>query len=80
MEFQFKVSVWENITVPDDIEKQVLQGIKDGSITCSDDIYNRFQNYVGGMLCETDVNTAYPIQGIGTIYVQDEEGKELFSN
>lgn len=39
MKFDFKVTTWERLTVPQEDEQRVLEGIKDGSITSGDDIY-----------------------------------------
>jgi len=40
MDFDFKVTTWERITVPQEHEARVLKGIEDGEITCASDVWD----------------------------------------
>jgi len=40
MDFDFKVTAWERITINSDDEEKVLKLIEEGKITCSNDIFN----------------------------------------
>lgn len=40
MEFDFKITTWERVTVDPEKEEDVLQAIIDGKITTSTEIYN----------------------------------------
>jgi hypothetical protein len=40
MEFDFKITTWERVTVPKEFEEKVLDGIKNRTITSSNDIHN----------------------------------------
>lgn len=39
MEVAFKITTWGRVSVPENLEKEVLELVKQGKVTCSNDIY-----------------------------------------
>lgn len=39
MDFDFKIVTWERVKVPTEKEEEVLQALKTGRVTCSNDIW-----------------------------------------
>ena len=52
MEFDFKVTAWERVTVPKEFEVKVLEGIKDGSIRTANDIFSFVDHEGDGASCD----------------------------
>lgn len=42
MEFTFKETVWASVSVPEEIEQDVLDSIKNGEVTTAEDIFQQF--------------------------------------
>lgn len=40
MDFDFKITTWERVTVSEDQEEKVLQAIKEGKIESAEDVFN----------------------------------------
>ena len=40
MQIDFKITTWERITIPQELQEQVIKGIINEEITCSDDCFN----------------------------------------
>lgn len=83
MEFQFKISVWEEIIVPENKEQEILQAIKDGKITCSNDVYGYCVSHdiQFEVLSDTEEQiTPNNNNGESTIYVMDNEDETIYEN
>lgn len=86
MQFDFKVTSWQRITVSREQEEKVLEAIKRGDINTASDIYN-FLADEGDMnvdcenLPETETEmTIDDNNGYATIEVIGDEGESLFKN
>lgn len=44
MYFDFKITVWERVNVPEEIQQEVLELIKKGEITSTEDLYQKYPN------------------------------------
>ena len=82
MEFHFKITTWESVTVDEDIEKEVKKKIKKGEITSSNDIYNQFQSGVNHetMLEVDEQMTVEENGGASTIEIVDHNQKIIWKN
>ena len=86
MQFDFKVTSWQRITVSQEQEEKVLDAIKRGEINTASDVYN-FLGDEGDMnvnsetLLETETEmTLEDNGGFSTIEVIGDEGESLFKN
>lgn len=89
MKFDFKVETWERVLVDEKYEDIVLQGIKDGTIKCSDDIFNiegvnaelvsLNSDCIKQMTIEENngFSTIEVLNGIDTIYIKMENNYEV---
>ena len=86
MEFDFKITTWERVTVRGENEQEVLQAIKNGEIESANDIYDFLADKgVMNVDCEklTQVDEQMSVEdndGASTIEVLDSAGKTIFSN
>jgi hypothetical protein len=81
MQFDFKVTTWERVTVNEKDEQKVLDAIKDGTLTCSSDIYDLFENVECKILIGLEEQmTVEENGGSSTIEVIDADGSTIFSN
>jgi hypothetical protein len=80
MEFDFKITTWERVTVPKEFEEKVLDGIKDGSITSAEDIFNLDIDADCNKLDDVDEQmTVDENGGCATIDVL-EDGNSIYTN
>ena len=84
MQFDFKVTSWQRITVPQEQEEKVLDAIKRGDINTASDVYN-FLADEGNVSIENLLETETEITledngGFSTIEVIGDEGESLFKN
>tara|TARA_R110000851_G_scaffold21819_1_gene65042 strand:- start:4588 stop:4866 length:279 start_codon:yes stop_codon:yes gene_type:complete len=86
MEFDFKITTWERVTVKEENEQEVLQAIKNGKIESANDIYD-FLADKGDINIECEKLTQVDEQmsvddndGASTIEVLDSAGNSIFSN
>ena len=85
MDFDFKVTTWERVTVANkEDEQKVLEAIKNGIVTSSNDIFDLFYDS-SNISCEIidDTTTKMTIEengGSSTIEVIDADGSTIFSN
>ena len=42
----FKITIWERVHIDDENVEKVAEKIKDGTITCSNDVYSEFDERV----------------------------------
>ena len=54
MDFDFKITVWERVTVPEDMEQTILDKIKNGEIQNSCDIKDLVPEAVVDLLHDTE--------------------------
>jgi hypothetical protein len=84
MNFDFKVTVWERITVEEEDEQKVLDAIKNGTVTCSNDIYNLLSDS-DNISCDFLDDTIEQISleendHQSTIEVVGDDGGSIFTN
>ena len=80
MEFDFKITTWERVKVGKEDEQKILDGIKDGSITCAGDICNMDLNADCQKLDEVDEQMSVEENGgCPTIEILDD-GETIYTN
>ena len=86
MKFQFKITTWESVTVPEEHEEMILNKIKSGEIESSSDIFDELAE-LGDMnvecekILEVDEQmTVLENQGFSTIEVLDNRGITIYGN
>ena len=84
MEIDFKITTWERVTIPQELEKEVIKAIENEEITCSDDLIKLFGFevcfYEGILL---DVSAQMTVEQNGqkaTIEVLNDKGDTIFDN
>ena len=81
MQFDFKVTTWERITVDQEDEQKVLEAIKDGSVTSANDIFNLCDNADYNVLSDTSEQMTVEKNGYSfTIEVITNDGSIIFTN
>ena len=83
MQIDFKITTWERITIPQELQEQVIKGILNEEITCSDDLYEMFSDecFYEGIL--SDVSQQMTIEENdhnATIEVLDDKGDTICDN
>lgn len=83
MQVDFKITTWERITVPQELQEAVIKAIANESITNADDLIEMFGDdcFYEGIL--TDVSQEMSIDendGNATIEVLDDKGNTIFDN
>lgn len=85
MQFDFKITVWERVTVPSEKEAEILELIKSGEITSAQDIYDHLGEDADLACIEKLFDTETPLtvadnEGYATIDVIGDGGESLFRN
>lgn len=85
MNVDFLVKTWEKIEVSDNIKDEVLEKIKSGEITCSNDICDNYPEEDWELKSESMIEYSEQVSledngGCSTIYVFDDEGNDFYSN
>lgn len=86
MQFDFKITTWERITVEPKDEQKVLDAIKSGEIKTANDIFvfledNKCNEPSRDLLFETEVPMSLEENsGYSTIDVLDEDGNHIYQN
>ena len=83
MYLDFKISAWERVYIPKELEQEVLTGLKNGTILTSSDVICAFEEKgveYDGMICLESLvpndNDGHP-----TIeFIEDEGGDIIFRN
>ena len=83
MQVDFKITTWERITIPQELQEAVTKGILNEEITCSDDLIEMFGDdcFNEGILSDVsqqmtiEENDHYP-----TIEVINDKGDTIFDN
>jgi len=71
----FKCTMWERVLIPDDLEEEFLQKIKDGNIETAEDCFTNLSS--DDLQCDPLSNTSCPMT------VEDNEGNcviEIYTN
>jgi hypothetical protein len=85
MEFEFKITTWERVNVSPKDEEKVLQAIKDGKITSSQDIFDLLETSDIELTCNTIDETEEQMSpeendGQNTIEVRNDDGDVIWGN
>ena len=80
MEFDFKITTWERVKVGKEDEQKVLDGIKDGTITCASDICNMDVNADCQKLDEVDEQISVEENGGSSTIEVMVDGELLYTN
>ena len=81
MEFDFKITTWERVTVSKEKEKEVLDKIKKGEIVSADDIFDVDKNAHCKKIDDVDEQmTVEENSECSTIEVLNSEGVTIFKN
>ena len=87
MKFDFKITTWERVTVPEELEDKVHQAIKDGRITSSNSLYDFLEEEGHCVDAEysiiDEVEEQMTVEGNGgasTIEVLDDNSKTIWAN
>ena len=83
MQIDFKITTWERITVPKELEQEVIKAIASEEITCADDLIEMFGDdcFNEGIL--SDVSQQMSIEENdhnATIEVPNDKGDTIFDN
>jgi len=84
MEFDFKITTWERVTVSKENEEKVLEALKSNKISSADDVYNLLEED-GNIDCNVlfecnELMTLEENGGRSTIEVIDDLGETVFKN
>lgn len=82
MQVYFKVTGWELVTIPEEIEREVIQKIKNGEITSANELFSKMEN--DDLMCDfvADTSEQMPLadnDGYSTIEII-KENKKLYEN
>jgi len=85
MEFEFKVTTWERVNVSPENEEKVLQAIKDGKITSSQEVFDLLETSDIELTCNTIDETEEQMSpnendGQNTIEVRNDDGNVIWGN
>ena len=84
MHIAFKISCWEQLRVPEEIEKEVEEKVRAKLIESINDVYNEFPEYGDfnwNKIDDTD-ESMMPIENDGqaTVELYDDNGKTIWDN
>lgn len=83
MKFNFKVTLWDNITVDEEYEQEVFDAIKVGTVTTSADIIDLFDGLDIDFRYQEDTEKQMTIEQNGgkpTIKIFDDNNLFIYSN
>jgi hypothetical protein len=80
MDFDFKITTWERVTVNTEDEQRVLDGIKDGSIRTAQDIFTAVGDANLKKLDEVDETMSVSENGGCSTIEVAENGEVIFKN
>ena len=83
MQIDFKITTWERITVPKELEEKVIKAIQNEEITNSEDLFEMFDDecFYEGIL--SDVTQQMSIEendNNATIEILNDKGDTIFDN
>ena len=80
MQFDFKITTWERIEVSEEFEQEVLDGIKDGSITNGNGVFNVDENAECNTIDEVEEYMSLEDNGGASTIEVLEDGKTIYEN
>ena len=83
MQIDFKITTWERITVPQELQEAVTKAISSEEITCADDLIEMFGDECFNEGILSDVSQQMTIEendGNATIEVINDKGDTIFDN
>jgi len=81
MDFDFKITTWERVSVEPEHEEQLLRLIKEGTITCADDCFSYDFDVQCVKLSDSDEPmTPEENGGCSTIEIIGNNGENVFTN
>jgi hypothetical protein len=83
MQIDFKITTWERITIPQELEQEVLKAIQNEEISSADDLIEMFGDECFNEGILSDVNQQMSIEENdynATIEVINDKGNTIFDN
>jgi hypothetical protein len=83
MQIDFKITTWERITIPQELQDQVTKAIASEEITCADDLFEMFGDECFNEGILSDVSQQMTIEendDNATIEVINDKGDTIFDN
>ena len=83
MQIDFKITTWERITVPQELEQEVIKAIASEEITCADDLFEMFGDECFNEGILSDVSQQMSIEendDNATIEIINDKGDTIFDN
>ena len=83
MQIDFKITTWERISVPQELEKQVIKAIQNEEITSADDLIEMFGDDCFNEGIISDVSQQMSIEendDNATIEIINDKGDTIFDN
>ena len=83
MQIDFKITTWERITIPQELEQEVLKAIQNEEITNADDLIEMFGDECFNEGILSDVSQQMTIEENdhnATIEVINDKGNTIFDN
>jgi hypothetical protein len=83
MQIDFKITTWERISVPQELQEAVTKAIASEEITCADDLFEMFGDDCFNEGYLSDVSQQMTIEendGNATIEVLNDKGETIFDN
>ncbi len=83
MQIDFKITTWERITIPQELEDQVIKAIQNEEITNADDLFELFGDECFNEGILSDVSQQMSIEENdynATIEVINDKGNTIFDN
>lgn len=79
----FKITTWERVELPEDIEVEVIDAIKAGKIKSANDLFNQFQHddlFCDNLLDSNEQISLEDNKGYSTIEIEDHNNKIIYKN
>lgn len=81
MKVAFKITIWEEVEIPENLEDKVLIDLKNKEIKSADDLCNKYSELSSDVILDTSTQmTVKENKGSHTIEVLDENGKSMWNN
>ena len=83
MQIDFKITTWERITIPKELEQEVIKAIQNEEITNADDLFELFGDECFNEGILTDVSQQMTIEendNNATIEIINDKGNIIFDN
>jgi len=83
MQIDFKITTWERITIPQELEQEVIKAIQNEEITSADDLIEMFGDECFNEGILSDVSQQMSIEENdhnATIEIINDKGNTIFDN